>query len=79
MEKIIEHLTNEHGALETTHMHILFATYRTFTDIQTLIDTLINRYQTVLPASLDMMEDVRQKTLKFVDKNAIQSSFVYSL
>jgi len=46
-------------------MHILFSTYRTYTDTQTLIDTLINRYQTVLPASLDMTEDVRQKTLKY--------------
>jgi hypothetical protein len=46
-------------------MHILFSTYRTFTDTRTLIDTLINRYRTVLPASLDMTEDVRQKTLKY--------------
>ena len=68
LEKIVEYLTNEHGALETTHMHILFATYRTFTDTQTLMDALINRYQTVLPASLDMTEDVRQKTLKFVEE-----------
>jgi hypothetical protein len=46
-------------------MHILFSTYRTYTDTQILIDTLINRYQNVLPASLDMTEDVRQKTLKY--------------
>lgn len=46
-------------------MHILFSTYRTFTDTQTLIDRLINRYRSVLPASLDMTEDVRQKTLKY--------------
>lgn len=46
-------------------MHILFSTYRTFTDTQTLIQTLINRYRNVLPASLDMTEDVRQKTLKY--------------
>lgn len=73
MEKIIEYLTNENGTLDATHMHILFATYRTFTDTQTLIDALINRHQIVLPASLDMTEDVRQKTLKFVEKN----SFVF--
>jgi hypothetical protein len=64
LEKIIEYLTNDNGGLDTTHMHILFSTYRTYTDTQTLIDTLINRYQNVLPASLDMTEDVRQKTLK---------------
>jgi hypothetical protein len=46
-------------------MHILFSTYRTYTDTQTLIETLINRYQIVLPASLDMTEDVRQKTIKY--------------
>jgi hypothetical protein len=46
-------------------MHILYSTYRTYTDTQTLIDTLITRYRAVLPASLDMTEDVRQKTLKY--------------
>jgi len=49
-------------------MHILFSTYRTFTDTRTLINTLITRYQTVLPASLDMTEDIRQKTLKYEKK-----------
>ncbi len=64
LEKIVEHLTNDDGELDTTHMHILFSTYRTFTNTRVLIDTLITRYRTVLPASLDMTEDVRQKTLK---------------
>lgn len=64
LEKIIECLTNENGALDSTHMHILFSTYRTYTDTQTLIDALINHYRNVLPASLDMTEDIRQKTLK---------------
>jgi len=45
-------------------MQILFATYRTFTNTQLLIETILNRYQDVLPASLDMIEDVRQKTLR---------------
>ena len=64
LEKIVEHLTNDEGELDATHMHILFSTYRTFTNTRILIDTLITRYRTVLPASLDMTEDVRQKTLK---------------
>jgi hypothetical protein len=45
-------------------MHILFATYRTYTNIRLLIDTILARYQAVVPASLDMTEDVREKTLK---------------
>lgn len=65
MEKIVEHLTNDSGELDTTHMHILFSTYRTFTNTRTLIDALTNRYRAVIPASLDMTEDVRQKTLKY--------------
>ncbi|CAF3953770.1 unnamed protein product [Adineta steineri] len=64
LEKIVECLTNDQGELDTTHMYILFSTYRTFTNTRTLIDTLIQRYRTVLPASLDMTEDIRQKTLK---------------
>lgn len=64
IEKIIEFLTNKHGELDTTHMHILFATYRTYTTLRVLIDTILARYRTVFPASLDMMEDVRQRTLK---------------
>jgi hypothetical protein len=46
-------------------MYILFSTYRTFTNTRVLIDTLITRYKDVLPASLDMTEDIRQKTLKY--------------
>ncbi|CAF3365156.1 unnamed protein product [Rotaria sp. Silwood1] len=64
LEKIVEYLTNDTGELDATHMHILFSTYRTFTNTRTLIDTIITRYRTVLPASLDMTEDVRQNTLK---------------
>ncbi|UJR28280.1 hypothetical protein I4U23_009528 [Adineta vaga] len=64
LEKIIEYLANGDGELDTTHMHILFSTYRTFTNTRTLIDTIIARYQSVLPASLDMTEEVRRKTLK---------------
>ncbi|CAF4539058.1 unnamed protein product [Rotaria sp. Silwood1] len=64
IEKIVEYLTNKHGDLDTTHMHILFATYRIYTNTKILIDTILSRYQAVVPASLDMTEDVRQKTLK---------------
>ncbi len=60
----MECLTNNHGELDTTHMHILFATYRTYINTRILIDTILARYRAVLPASLDMTEDVRQKSLK---------------
>jgi hypothetical protein len=60
----VECLTNNHGELDTTHMHILFATYRTFTNTRILIDTILARYRTIYPASLDMTEDVRQKHLR---------------
>ena len=45
-------------------MHVLFATYRTFTDTSTLVDLIVARYRAVLPASLDLTEDERQNTLK---------------
>ncbi|CAF3612296.1 unnamed protein product [Rotaria sordida] len=64
IEKIVECLTNKHGDLDTTHMHILFSTYRIYTNTRTLIDTILSRYKAVVPASLDMTEEVRQKTLK---------------
>lgn len=64
LEKIVEFLTDRHGDLDTIHMHILFATYRTYTNTRTLIETILARYRTVVPASLDMTEDVRQETLK---------------
>lgn len=63
-ERIIECLTNEHGDLDVLHMHILFATYRTFTNTYTLIEKIVARYEAVVPASIDMSETVRRKTLK---------------
>ena len=65
LAKIVEYLTNENGELDSTHMHILFSTYRSYTNPRTLVETLIERYRAVLPASLDMTEDIRQKTLKY--------------
>ncbi|CAF0925830.1 unnamed protein product [Adineta steineri] len=64
LEKVVECLTSKHGDLDTSHMHILFATYRTYTNTRTLIETILARYRAVVPASLDMTEDVRQKNLK---------------
>ena len=64
LEKLIEYLTNEQGELDVLHMHILFATYRTFTNAQTLIERLVARYRAVVPASLEMPENVRRKTLR---------------
>lgn len=63
MEKIIECLTDKHGELDSTHMQILFATYRTYTNTQTLIESILTRYQLVFPASLEMTEDIRRITL----------------
>lgn len=65
LEKIVECLTNDDGELDSTHMHILFSTYRTFSNTRTLIDAIIARYRAVFPASLDMTEDTRRKTLKY--------------
>lgn len=59
----MEGLTNKHGELDSTHMQILFATYRTYTNTQTLIETILSHYQTIFPASLDMTENVRQTIL----------------
>ncbi|CAF2498861.1 unnamed protein product [Rotaria sp. Silwood2] len=75
LEKIVECLTNDTGELDATNMHILFSTYRTFTNTRTLIDTIIIRYRAVLPASLDMTEDVRQKTLKFKPSQTLLEDF----
>lgn len=44
-------------------MQILFATYRTYTNTQTLIETILTHYQTIYPASLDITEDIRQTML----------------
>jgi hypothetical protein len=83
LEKIVEYLTNDTGELDTTHMHILFSTYRSFTNTRLLIDTIIARYRAVLPASLDMTEDVRQKTLQyakiFLNTDKYQSIYFRSL
>lgn len=64
LEKIVECLTNDEGDLDTMHMHILFATYRTYTDISTLVKTIVARYRKILPASLDLTEGARKETLK---------------
>ena len=44
-------------------MQILFATYRTYVNTRTLIETILNRYEHVYPASLEMTEDIRRTTL----------------
>jgi hypothetical protein len=59
-------------------MHILFSTYRTFTNTRVLIDTLITRYKDVLPASLDMTEDIRQKSLKYENLSKRNFCFHFS-
>lgn len=63
-EKIVECLTTEQGDLDILHMHILFATYRRFSNTKSLIETIVDRYRQVTPASLEMSENVRQKTIR---------------
>ena len=62
--KIVECLTHENGTLDNLHMHVLFATYRTYTNTSTLVDLIVARYRAVLPASLDRTENERQNTIK---------------
>ncbi|CAF1014687.1 unnamed protein product [Didymodactylos carnosus] len=66
LAKIVEYLTNDRGELDSTHMHTLFATYRSFTDPLTLCEEIIQRYESIVPATLDMTEGIRQKNLKSI-------------
>lgn len=65
MPKFIEHLTNlETGHLDSHLVQIFLVTYRTFTDTLTAIKLLEKRYEQIVPASLEMTEDVRLEHLK---------------
>lgn len=67
LPKFIEHLTNEEtGSLDATLVHIFLVTYRTFTDTATAIRMIQRRYEQVLPASLEMTEDVRVEHLRSI-------------
>ena len=63
----LEHLTSEEtGELDSNLVQTFLATYRTFTDTSTVIKTLRQRYEKILPASLEMTEDVRLEHLKSI-------------
>ena len=63
----LEHLTNEEtGELDSNLVQTFLATYRTFTDPITVVKQLRKRYEKILPASLEMTEDVRIAHLKSI-------------
>ena len=65
LDKFIQHLTNEDtGEIDSNLVQTFLATYRTFTDTPTVIRKLRARYEEILPASLEMTEDVRLEHLK---------------
>jgi hypothetical protein len=65
LPKFIEHLTHqETGQLDSHLVQIFLVTYRTFTDTLTAIKLIEKRYEQIVPASLEMTEDVRVEHLK---------------
>jgi hypothetical protein len=65
LEKFIEKLVNEQtGEMDRSLCDIFLSTYRTFSDCLTVIRVLKRRYEQIMPASLEMTEDVRVHCLK---------------
>ena len=65
LSKLIEHLTNaETGELDSSLVQIFLTTYRTFTDTNTALRALFNRYEQIHPASLEMTQEIRLEHLK---------------
>lgn len=65
LTKFIEHLVNSNtGEIDSNLVQTFLATYRTFSDTKTVLNKLHERYAKVMPASLEMTEDVRQQYLK---------------
>ncbi|RNA37817.1 ral guanine nucleotide dissociation stimulator [Brachionus plicatilis] len=65
LSKFIEHLVNsDTGEIDSNLVHTFLATYRTFSDTRTVLSMLRQQYARVMPASLEMTEDVRQQYLK---------------
>lgn len=65
LSKFMEHLVNaETGEIDSNLVQTFLATYRTFTDTKTVLSKLREIYAKVMPASLEMTEDVRQQYLK---------------
>jgi hypothetical protein len=65
LKKFVEHLTSEEtGELDSSLVQTFLATYRTFSDTRTVLEAIRARYEQILPASLDMTEDVRVENLR---------------
>ncbi|CAF0979697.1 unnamed protein product, partial [Brachionus calyciflorus] len=65
LAKFIENLINsDTGEMDSNLVQTFLATYRTFSDTKTVLSKFKSRYAKVLPASLEMTEDVRQLYLK---------------
>jgi hypothetical protein len=65
LKKFVEHLTSEEtGELDSSLVQTFLATYRTFSDTRTVLDAIRARYEKILPASLDMTEDVRVENIR---------------
>ena len=65
LEKFVEKLVNEQdGQLDRNLCDIFLSTYRTFSDCLTVIRILKRRYEQIMPASLEMTEDIRVECLK---------------
>lgn len=67
LTKFVDHLLNQQtGELDLNLVQTFLATYRTFADGVEIIKELRRLYEQVLPASLDMTEDVRLENLKSI-------------
>lgn len=65
LTRFIEHLTNsDTGELDSNLVQTFLATFRTFSDAKTVLKQIRTRYEQILPASLEMTEDVRLEHLK---------------
>jgi ral guanine nucleotide dissociation stimulator-like 1 len=65
LEKFVEKLVNEQtGELDKNLCDIFLSTYRTFSDCLTVIRIIKRRYEQIMPASLEMTEDIRVQCLK---------------
>jgi hypothetical protein len=69
LPKFIEQLTNEQtGEIDSKLVQTFLATYRPFTKTKEAISLLRARYEAILPASLEMTEDLRIKHLESIKK-----------
>jgi hypothetical protein len=67
LTKLVDHLLDRQtGELDLNLVQIMLATYRTFASGVEIIKELRRLYEQVLPASLDMTEDVRLDNLKSI-------------